>query len=132
MIQEQVSGGSNNENGPQREITLPDTVDPVAVENGECSFDPVSDKHCLNGDLESCTEPENAKFLYEVVEPQDEVNSGRRVKITARPNGSDLGVPWTATIMMICPGRRCSFYFSHPHVIVIFVFLATLSSFLFI
>lgn len=106
----QVSGGSNDiGGGHKRVITLPDTVDPAAVKDGKCLFEPVSISHCLGED-----EPENAEFIYQVVDPKVEANRGRRVKITAKSDGTGLGVPWTQTITMICPGRRCSFYLLSP------------------
>lgn len=106
-----VSGGSNDiGGGHKRVITLPDTVDPVAVKDGECSFEPL---FLTYGFLGEGLEGDVAKYIYEVVEPQDEANSGRRVKITARSDVGygDIDVPWTDTITMICPERRCSFYF---------------------
>lgn len=111
----QVSGGSIDAGGrPRRVITLPVTVDPVAVKDGECSFEPAFFEY-----YEEHDEPELAKFKYEVVEPQDEANRGRRVKITAQSDGGygNVDVPWISTISMICPGRRCSISLSRTRIL---------------
>lgn len=103
--------------GPRRVITLPVTVDPAAVKDGECSFEPAFFDHCQNLNEEipcTCGETEKAEFIYQVVEAKVETNTGRRVNITAKSYGTGLGVPWSQTITMICPGRRCSFYLLSP------------------